>query len=74
MKTKPDDLAFPSTDNLHLHYGLSKREYFAAMAMQNMAYVQLEDDKEDFIAREAVKLADALIKALNEEGNNEKQN
>ncbi len=69
MKTKPNDSiaptkgthgpagSFPST------YGLTKREYFAAMAMQGLASRQLgyEDASED-----AVEFADALIAALNE--------
>jgi hypothetical protein len=44
-------------------YGLTKREYFAAMAMQGIA----SDETLSFfgIAEKAVKQADALIDALN---------
>jgi len=54
--------------------GLTKREYFAAMAMQgiisttNMGFNHLKDGR---IAKEAVILADALINALNQ--NNDTQ-
>jgi len=42
--------------------GLTKREYFAAMAMQGMVTLDLEDET---IARLAVDQADELIKQLN---------
>ena len=44
--------------------GLTKREYFAAMAMQGL----LSGPRESYIhlASESVMIADALIKALNE--------
>lgn len=44
--------------------GLTKREYFAAMAMQNMAKIYREESA-DVVARAAVGYADALIEALN---------
>lgn len=53
-------------------YGLTKREYFAAMAMQGLAAVNdkgIFDSIElsvEFGAKLSVKMADALINALNE--------
>ncbi len=54
--------------------GLSKREYFAAMAMQGMLAVDDKGDKiyhsmdecMDDVAKFSVLAADALIRALNE--------
>ena len=47
--------------------GLTKKEYFAAMAMQGIIY---SDSSTDYLtglwAKNAVKCADALITALNE--------
>lgn len=46
--------------------GLTKREYFAAMAMQGLAgYVDDDQYKPAVIASTSVQLADALIEALN---------
>lgn len=53
-------------------YGLTKREYFAAMAMQGILadgnnyfqHVDIIDEEE--IGKKSVTIADALIKALNE--------
>lgn len=46
--------------------GLTKREYFAAMAMQGMlANPSIEGSKENF-ALDAVECADALLSALEE--------
>ena len=47
------------------HLGLTKREYFAAMAMQGMLTYHRTKSEAD-LARWAVDQADALIKALNE--------
>lgn len=68
--TKPNELTFPCPSDLHgeYHHGLTKREYFAAMAMQgwlttrggNLSHVNRED-----MAATAVMCADALINALN---------
>ena len=46
--------------------GLTKREYFAAMALQGMMSSGRVDVTGDGIAEFAVRQADALIKALNE--------
>ena len=53
----------------HHTYGLSKREYFAAMAMQGLMAnpATINVDGEYLTANAAVKIADKLIKALNEE-------
>lgn len=49
-----------------LYYGLTKRELFAAMALQGM---QSENPtlglRPEILAEQAVEMADALIKALN---------
>lgn len=53
--------------------GLSKREYFAAMAMQGLVSIPFEgmacDEKYKYkqAARGAVRFADALIKTLSQE-------
>lgn len=43
--------------------GLTKREYFAAMAMQGILVYKVPHDQ---LAEKAVTMADALIKAINE--------
>lgn len=53
------------------HTGLTKREYFAAMAMQGIVSIIKEiygesRDAYKYAAEDAVKQADALINALNE--------
>jgi hypothetical protein len=58
-----DDAAFPSVSELHMCAGLTKREYFAALALQGL----LAGDPEfryEVAAQQAVKHADALLKAL----------
>ena len=55
---------------LHSTDGLSKREYFAAMAMQGLAtqYSEYRDeDAPSSVVRFAVKIADSLILELNKE-------
>lgn len=61
-------------------YGLTKREYFASMAMQGLLtrVPKRLDGETDLgileskrIAEESVIMADELIKALNEGGDNE---
>lgn len=59
-KTNPDEPINPVT-SIYTN-GLTKREYFAAMALQ--AYCQ-RSVKEDTAAQWAVEAADALIKELN---------
>jgi hypothetical protein len=45
--------------------GLTKREYFAALAMQGMM-ANNRDGSSQLFAELSVKMADALIKALNQ--------
>ena len=47
--------------------GLTKREYFAAMAMQGILVRGRESNYPETLAEEAVEQADALIEALNKE-------
>lgn len=63
--------AFGTPDNLYNEEqdGLTKREYFAAMAMQGIVSTDLADTYENF-AKASVAMADALIKALNKEQGN----
>lgn len=52
---------------VEVEYGLTKRELFAAMAMQGLVTMfQTNMNCEDHIALLAVEQADALIEALNE--------
>lgn len=63
----PDDKDNPQFNSVH--YGLTKREHFAAMAMQGMYSNNGMVDQFGYaetLAKEAVAIADALIKALNE--------
>ncbi len=53
--------AFPADARTHTDGGLTKREYFAGLAMQGMA--RIEGNVED-IAHDAVKIADALLAEL----------
>ena len=54
-----------NTDTEGNFKGLTKREYFAAMAMQGLCSSEVKDKVEVF-AQASVRLADALINALNE--------
>lgn len=77
MKTEPNDQATPSTEfgdslsgivAIQNHSGLTKREYFAAMAMQGLsANHQLNSNDFENIADMSVNQADALIEALNKQ-------
>ncbi len=53
------------TESAVMPDGLTKREYFAAMAMQGIIGTVSADDYAHGIAEDAVDLADELIKALN---------
>ena len=69
-KTEPNQPAFASTDaKTFANYGLTKREYFASMTLQGL----LADGHyaSAGVTKRAVDLADELIKALNEGGDNE---
>ena len=78
FKTNPHENAFPA-ENLHYN-GLTKREYFAAMAMQGMlsdnSYLHSlaneivkNGDKivkiKNLLVRDSCSMADALIEELN---------
>lgn len=75
MKTNPNDSAFATQsvyDEMGQNqeqgsYGLTKREYFAAMAMQGICANPTTEIKPygKEIAVEAVLIADALIEQLN---------
>jgi len=73
MKTNPHECATGygfTTANGESHVnelGLTKREYFAAMAMQGRVANDYHSPETDFIgmALDCVKCADALIEALN---------
>lgn len=65
MKTNPGDTAYPIGPTEII--GLTKREYFAAMAMQGLcANPEWVDISEQTIAQCALVQADALIKQLNQ--------
>ena len=65
--TNPNDAAFAEEYQTGFeywpHYPLTKREYFAALAMQAMAIKAFSNPDE--CAEYAVKHADSLIKELN---------
>lgn len=65
-KIDKDHAAFACANHTHLQYGLTKREYFAGLAMQGLLSEGSTGSFED-IAKESVKFADELIKALNNE-------
>lgn len=71
--TNGNDFASPSThqnfDGTHdfnVNKGLTKREYFAAMALQAVIQRKGMLDKKEDVAVTCVEYADALINALNE--------
>lgn len=69
---KGNEPAFPVNDNGLIKYGLTKREYFAGLAMQGYiaahAHPQaLNPPEEEKAATHAVLYADALIAELNKE-------
>ena len=72
METKPNDMAFAmSTVDGYYQDGLTKREYFAAMAMKGILDAGFEHDycrshSKDF-AKSSVIMADAIIEELNKE-------
>lgn len=63
-----DSPAFPLVDHGEvLASGLTKRELFAAMALQGIASNPASDGYYADYASEAVKLADALVTALHQQ-------
>lgn len=63
--TNKDDAVYPSNhdDNFAPEYGLTKREYFAAMAMQGFCSTGNYANGKD-VAYDAVRAADALLEEL----------
>jgi len=62
--------AFPADEHTHTDGGLTKREYFAGLAMQGMA---MSDLKFEDMAHDAVKMADALLAELRKQEYKSKQ-
>jgi hypothetical protein len=72
MKTNSEDHAFPMSDLSEL--GLTKREYFAALAMQGLLSnahvvfaIRIGDDGMERVAKASIVMANILIKELNME-------
>jgi hypothetical protein len=65
METKPNEsINTIEYNNNYISTGLTKREYFAAMALQGML-AKYGSDYQVQTAKEAVYFADALIEELN---------
>jgi hypothetical protein len=72
--TKKDDMAFVKTQVfttecglLEIYQGMTKGEYFAAMAMQGLMANNINNKMQiDILAKQAVYAANELINALNE--------
>lgn len=63
----PDTLAFPTNGPVYVSAGLTKREYFAALAMQGLcASEDFSGAEEAHVAKISVRQADALLAALAE--------
>jgi hypothetical protein len=76
MRTKAKGPAFPliSDEGYIINAGLTKREYFAAMALQGIITNKDGlDIKIEYIVESAVDAADALIKELSKTKTNEKK-
>ena len=68
MKTEPNESMHPIADNvLTCDKGLTKREYFAAMAMQGICANANERLARREVAEKAVLIADHLIQQLNQQ-------
>jgi len=70
MKTKSEEYAFPKDNLNQIQGGLTKREYFAAMAMQGIlagtsGVEALASVHPSSWAEVATQAADSLIQALN---------
>jgi hypothetical protein len=75
MRTKAKGPAFPliSDDGYIINAGLTKREYFAAMALQGLLTDNESPNSREEFAGYAVKFADALIEELSKTKTNEKK-
>jgi hypothetical protein len=73
MRIKAKGPAFPliSNEGYIINAGLTKREYFAAMALQ--ALVTKNNNEYDYCVISAVKYADELIEELSKTKTNEKK-
>lgn len=65
----PNDPAFPTAMNQGLQFGLTKREWYAGLAMQAFATAykfdpKIGDENWQTIAKSAVRQADVLIAEL----------
>ena len=63
-----DDALYPSNynDNFAPEYGLTKREYFAAMAMQGLLTCTMDTDCSiEELCQDAISAADSLLEGLN---------
>jgi hypothetical protein len=69
MTTNPNDAStgygYANQYTVRSEKGLTKREYFAALAMQGILAGKVQTDS-IFVADYAVEYADALIKSLND--------
>jgi hypothetical protein len=66
METKKNESAFPIiAEDYIIDGGLTKREYFAGLAMQGLLGVIDDGDTPSVVAKSAVMTADALIDELN---------
>jgi hypothetical protein len=75
MRTKAKGPAFPliSDDGYIINAGFTKREYFAAMALQGLLTDNESPNSREEFAGYAVKFADALIEELSKTKTNEKK-
>jgi hypothetical protein len=75
MRTKAKGPAFPliSDEGYIINAGLTKREYFAAMALQGLLTDNESPNSREEFAGYAVKFADALIEELSKTKTNEKK-
>jgi len=66
--TGAEDFAFAMLDDNgnYAQYGLTKREYYAGVAMQGLISAEADRKPENY-ASDAVACADALISALNKQ-------
>jgi hypothetical protein len=71
VKTNPDEPIQPIEYSDNYSNGLTKREYFAAMALQGL--VTKNNNEYDYCVISAVKFADALIEELSKTNNNGKK-
>jgi hypothetical protein len=81
MKTHPNEIVNAIVTKMHdwkgtevgecFHPGLTKREYFAAMALQGLLadIVNIKTKSSEKVTEMAVELADELIKELNKNEN-----